>query len=143
MPGEVDKRGDGFEATCRNRGVPCDSLRIYDGDSLDLFEDFLHSHRKDGKLEIDGIFCVTDHLAWDVECILRRMGVRVPEDVQIIGFDGIRMFGDADYVCSSIAQPIQKLAETSVDILLAEDRTQLPAMVCLPVSYVSGRTTKD
>ena len=42
---------------------------------------------------------------------LRRMGQRVPEDVQVIGFDGIRHFGDLDYCCSTIVQPVEEIAE--------------------------------
>ena len=39
------------------------------------------------------------------------MGLRVPEDVQVIGFDGIRMFGDQEYTVSTIVQPVQEIAE--------------------------------
>ena len=142
-PGEADKRGDGFEMACRARQVPYDVLRINDEDDFLRFRDFLLDHRQGDKLDIDGIFCSTDLLAWKIQCMLEEMGLRVPEDVQIIGFDGIRRFGGESFYCSTIVQPVQKIAETAVDLLLAKDRANIPALVCLPVSYASGGTTKE
>lgn len=75
--------------------------------------------------------------------MLAELGLRVPEDVQIIGFDGIRRFGAEELYCSTIVQPVRKIAETSVDLLLAPDRSKTPALVCLPVSYAPGGTTRE
>jgi len=144
-PGETDKRGDGFEAVCRARNVPYEALRVNDSDEGQMapFLDFFRAHRSGGKLDIDGIFCSTDLLAWQVRNMLAELGIRVPEDVQLIGFDGIRRFGAEDLYCSTIVQPVRKMAETSVDLLLAKDRTNTPALVCLPVTYAAGGTTRE
>ncbi len=142
-PGETDKRGDGFEMVCRNRQVPCDVLRLNDNQGYEPFRAFLRAHTHGGKLDINGIFCSTDLLAWRIQGFLQEMGFRVPEDVQIIGFDGIRRFGGEELYCSTIVQPVKKIAETCVDLLLTKDRAKLPALVCLPVSYASGGTTKE
>ena len=141
--GEADKRGDGFEVACRARQVPYEVLRINDGDDFLQFRDFFLAHRQGNRLDIDGIFCSTDLLAWKIQCLLEEMGFHVPEDVQIIGFDGIRRFGNESLYCSTIVQPIQKIAETAVDLLLAKDRSNIPALVCLPVSYAAGGTTRE
>ena len=97
----------------------------------------------DGKLEIDGTFCVTDGLAYFTCKLLRRLGLRVPEDVQVIGFDGIRYFGNADYICSTIVQPVPDLAEMCVELLLQESMSAKPPLVCLPVTYAYGGTTLE
>ena len=143
-PSETDKRGDGFEAVCRTRQIPCEVLRRNDGeDGPEVFREFLLAHMAEGKLDIDGIFCSTDLLAWRIQNILAELGLRVPEDVQIIGFDGIRRFGGEELYCSTIIQPTRKMAETCVDLLLAKDRSNIPALVCLPVSYAPGGTTRE
>ena len=118
-------------------------LRLDDGAEEIQFREFFRSHMKDGNLEIDGIFCSTDLLACRIRFLLEDLGLRVPEDVQIIGFDGVRQFGTGALYCSTILQPVQKIAETCVDLLLAKDRSNIPALVCLPVSYVSGGTTRE
>ena len=143
VPGESDKRGDGFESVFRQRKLECASLRLNDEDGLEPFKDFLASHIEDGRLAFDGIFCVNDALAIRIRAMLSELGLRVPEDVQLIGFDGIRRFAEEGFHCSTIVQPIARLAETSVELLLREDRSNLPSLVCLPVSYAPGGTTKE
>ena len=104
---------------------------------------FLKRHILESDHPLDGIFCGNDAQAWQVVHILRAMGRRVPEDVQVIGFDGTRMFGNLDYVCSTIVQPVPDLAETAVNMVLSNDFTGLPPLVCLPVRYQPGGTTRD
>ena len=82
-------------------------------------------------------------MAWQAIKMVRALGLRVPEDVQVIGFDGVRMFGDQDYICSTIVQPVPDLAETAVSMVLSNDFTGLPPLVCLPVRYQPGGTTRD
>lgn len=142
-PGEADKRCDGFEMACRTGQVPYETLRLNDGEDFQKFREFFLAHTLDGKLEIDGIFCSTDLLACKIQSLLEELGHRVPEDVQIIGFDGIRRFGSDALCCSTIVQPVQQIAKTAVDLLLSKDRTNIPALVCLPVTYVHGGTTKE
>ena len=72
----------------------------------------------------------------------RRMGQRVPEDVQVIGYDGLRAFGDQDYYCSTIIQPVEAMAETCVDLVLQDSHANTPSLLCLPVRYAYGGTTK-
>lgn len=140
---EPNKRKAGFENGCLNRNLNYEMKILNDGDSIDEFEVFLKDHMKDGKLSFDGIFCVTDKIAFHVLEILRTLNIRVPEDVQLIGFDGTRMLGDGDLICSTIVQPVQEIAEMCVDFLLMESNTFKPPLVCLPVSYASGGTTID
>jgi len=143
VPGESDKRGDGFESACRQRAIECASLRLSDEDGLERFRAFLSQHVENGRFAYDGIFCATDALAIHIRGMLSELGVRVPEDVQLIGFDGIRRFPTEDLYCSTIVQPIDRLAETSVELLLREDRSNLPSLICLPVRYASGGTTRE
>ena len=143
VAGETDKRGNGFQAACLQEQVEYEMLSLDDADGYAPFRSFLLDHMQDGKLDFDGIFCNTDKLAYIVRGMLEELALRVPEDVQLIGFDGIRMFGGGELYCSTIAQPMTQLAETSVDILLQEDRSHLPSLICLPVSYVSDGTTKE
>ena len=82
-------------------------------------------------------------LAWMIIRSLRKMGIRVPEDVQVIGFDGIRSFGVLDYVVSTIVQPVQEIAETCVSTVLSKHFSSVPSLICLPVRYACGGTTKE
>lgn len=143
IPGETDKRGYGFTAGCEARGIAytvqrCDELYGYEP-ALQ----YLDAHIHDGALDFDGIFCSTDMLVYLVRKRLASRGIRVPDDVQLIGYDGARDFFTEAYTCSTLVQPLQQMAETAVDILLNPDRPQSPALICLPVTYVAGGTTRE
>lgn len=141
---ETDKRGAGFRSLCDSRQVPCDVLELNDGEDSGRFREFFRSHMDGaGRLEIDGIFCSTDLLALQIRQLLDGLGFRVPEDVQLIGFDGVRQLGAQKLYCSTIVQPVEKIAQTCVDFLLSKDRSNIPALICLPVSYAAGGTTKE
>lgn len=142
--GEVDKRGDGFEAVCRTKKIPCDVCWLNDEPDFEVrFRRFFEEHTVDGKLEIDGIGCCTDFLAWKMRQLLENMGYRVPEDVQIIGYDGLRIFNTEQYFCSTIAQPLDKMAYTAVDVVLNLTPNHRPSLICLPVTYIPGGTTRE
>ncbi len=139
---EPNKRKDGFVSACEALGVPYTLKIIDDGTPYSAFEDFLREHLHDGKLDFDGIFCVTDSLAHQILLTLRDMELRVPEEVQVIGFDGVRSFGDMELYCSTIVQPVEDIAATCVDMVTEKDLDKAPSLVCLPVTYAQGGTTK-
>lgn len=143
LSNEPNKRKSGFENGCLARGLTYEMKILNDGDSFEEFEHFLKEHIQEGKLSFDGIFCVTDRVAWSVLKLLRKLGQKVPEDVQIIGFDGIHAFGGENYICSTILQPIPDIAEMCVELLLQENMMSKPPLVCLPVTYVPGGTTLE
>lgn len=142
LTNEPNKRKDGFISACEAMDVPYTLKIVDDYTPYAAFEGFLHEHYRDGKLDFDGIFCVTDSLAHQIVVTLQTMGVRTPEDVQIIGFDGVRHFGDLELTCSTIVQPVEEMAAACVDMVLERRTTKMASLVCLPVSYAYGGTTK-
>lgn len=142
LDNEPNKRKAGFENGCLSRGLSYKMKILNDGEPFEEFTRFLSEHMHDGRLSFDGIFCVTDRLAYLIIKTLRQLNLRVPEDVQVIGFDGIRVFPGAEHVCSTIVQPVPEIAEMCVNLLLQENISAKPPLVCLPVTYVSGGTTR-
>ncbi|MCM1038814.1 MAG: LacI family DNA-binding transcriptional regulator [Ruminococcus sp.] len=143
LSNEPNKRKAGFENGCLSRGLTYEMKILNDGAPYEEFENFLAEHISKGKLSFDGIFCVTDKLAYSIVGTLRKLGQKVPEDVQVIGFDGVRQFGEKDYVCSTIVQPLPDIAEMCVNLLLQENTSLKPPLICLPVSYAYGGTTRE
>lgn len=143
LDNEPNKRKAGFENGCQARGLSYEMKIINDGEPFEEFVTFLTDHLQDGKLSFDGIFCVNDSIAYRIIKVLRRMGCRVPEDLQVIGFDGIRYFGDLAYICSTIVQPVPEMAEMCAELLFQENMSVKPPLVCLPVTYAYGGTTLE
>ena len=143
IQGEPNKRCAGFENVCQTNNVDYDTLLLCDDEPEEPIYRFLDEHFKDGKAEYDGIFCNSDILARRVIRSLNEKSIGVPDQVQIIGYDGIIDRFTDQYVCSTIEQPIAMMAETAVTILLNPTETTSGANICLPVRYVPGGTTKD
>ncbi len=141
--GEAEKRGPGFENACRNAKVDFESILLMDGDTEEPFYEFLDAHIQDGKLDFDGIFCNSDGLAIRICTFLKGRGIRIPEDVQIIGYDGIVDYATSRYTCSTIVQPITEMAETAVNLLLNPQGGMTPRNISLAVRFVPGGTTKE
>lgn len=139
---EPNKRKAGFENGCLSRNLNYEMLILDDGEPFAKFDDFLAAHIKQGRLSLDGFFCVTDKVAYYIVKALKKMQVRVPDDIQVIGFDGIRQLGDLDYICSTIVQPVPKIAQTCINVLFHEYKPDIPPLICLPVSFAYGGTTK-
>lgn len=141
--GEADKRGAGFENACRLRNAAHEAIYLDDSDGVEPFFRFLQGHIHGGRLDFDGIFCHTDWLAVLVHDYLTRQGIKVPEDVQLIGYDGLTDYATGRLLCSSIIQPLPQMAETAVRILLQPEDGRTDRSIRLPVSYAPGGTTRE
>ena len=92
---------------------------------------------------IDGIFAINDFAALDVIEILESNGKHIPDDVQIIGYDGIKMAESRDYLLSTIKQPLEEMAKEAVRILFdIIDGKIVNLQTILPVKFIEGKTTK-
>lgn len=146
FPGESDKRKDGYLYACSKYNIEPDYINMVDCENrVQVMKDFIDSHKNpDGSLTFDGVFSHTDYHGYLFSQLLKEEGYRVPEDVQIIGFDGIHKFGSAnDLYVSSICQPIRQLAQKCVEILVSQENSVAPSLTLLPVEYRYGGTTKD
>jgi LacI family transcriptional regulator len=68
----------------------------------------------------DAVFCANDLLALGVLRVLLQAGVRVPEDVALIGYDDIEFSSAAAVPLSSIRQPTYQLGKIATELLLDE-----------------------
>ncbi len=140
---EPSKRKDGFISGCMECDMDYECMLLHDGEAYAKFEEFIRANIHEGRFAFDGLFIGTDSLAWRIVQILRKLHIRVPQDVQVIGFDGLRMFGDQEYIVSSIVQPIEDIAEVCVETVLSKDRSVVHSLTTLPVHYAKGPTTRD
>ena len=67
----------------------------------------------------DAIFCANDIMAIGaLEAIRSGRGLRVPEDISVIGFDDISMAAWPSYNLTTIRQPVMAMMDESVEDLL-------------------------
>lgn len=68
----------------------------------------------------DAIFAGNDHMAFAVIDALRGQGVRVPQDVSVVGYDDVPMASWGAYDLTTVRQPVNRMVEATVDTLLAQ-----------------------
>lgn len=66
----------------------------------------------------DIVVCENDALAIGaIDCIKHRFGLKVPQDIAVIGFDDVPQAASANYRLTTYRQPISAMAEYLVDVL--------------------------
>lgn len=66
----------------------------------------------------DSIYCNSDLIAFGAINAMRNRGVRVPEDVWIMGVDGLPMSSWEVFDLTTVEQPIEEMAARSVELLV-------------------------
>lgn len=70
----------------------------------------------------DGVFCVTDLLALGfMDAARHEFGLRIPQDLCVIGFDNIEQAGWESYQLTTFDQPLEKIASHVVGLLVGSE----------------------
>ncbi len=65
----------------------------------------------------DALFVATDPMAVGALRALRERGLRVPDDVAVVGFDGLPNARVTDPVLTTVVQPVMEVGRTAVQLL--------------------------
>lgn len=94
--------------------------------------------------DVTAVFAMSDVTAIGAIRALRDRGYRVPEDISVIGFDGIAL---ADYYnpkLTTIKQQYQILATRSVEILFGQIELKMdPVHELVPFELVNGESIRE
>ena len=138
-------RFDGAVEAFRLHGVPFDP----DAQSITVrytYEDGYQAARQllERGLDFTAIFAMSDVMAIGAIRGLRDCGRRVPEDVSVMGFDGLAVGGYTVPRLSSVSQNLTEIADRSFRMLLDQVEKSLPARYeILPVSLVEQESTRE
>jgi DNA-binding LacI/PurR family transcriptional regulator len=91
----------------------------------------------------DAVFVANDYMAFMVMDVLRfELGLRVPEDVAVVGFDDVPTAGFPAYDLTTMRQDSAAMVAATVAALMTEIRgTRAEAPHPLPVSLVVRGST--
>ncbi|OZC87147.1 hypothetical protein CH254_15785 [Rhodococcus sp. 06-412-2C] len=137
-------REDGARAALQRRGIELPDEYVHRAGStheegMSMARALLSSTRRP-----TAIFCVTDELAFAAMDACARSGVKVPEDVSIVGFDDSPQAGWAMVDLTTVHQPIENMAAEAVRLLLARvdgGEPETPGARVFPVSLRIRGTT--
>lgn len=91
----------------------------------------------------DAVVAVSDLMAMTVINTLRERGIRVPDDVSVVGYDDIEMAQYFHPPLTTVRQPIDVAGHSLVDALFAVIEGQHPQSVLLPTELIERGSTRQ
>ena len=135
------KRYERYREVCRQHSMKerfVDSTYKYE-DGAKAAEEVLRRYP-----DTDGIIACNDMTAVSVYKVLQKRGYRVPDDIQIIGFDGVKFGRFLTPELTTVAQPIKEMGKCAVQMILGTVK-ELPRdrEMKFPMMLIKGETTKN
>ena len=113
-------------------------LRIYESAG----DDFSGVVRKLGQDRRDVVLCFDDQRALKLLSAVNRMGIKVPDDLGIIGFDDVPFASISNPPLSTVAVPYEQMGQMACAMLMEQLSTGTPAAsVSVDVRLMLRRTT--
>ena len=117
-------------------GSFCGRFTVHSGQ--EAAERLLADTRAVGRPLPDAIVCANDQMAIGVVRTLTARGIRIPEEVAVVGFDDIFPASLTDPPLTTVHQPMRKIGERGCDRLIERitDPTLRPKVELLPAELV-------
>jgi len=92
----------------------------------------------------EALICYDDALALALMDALRRLGIQAPDDVGIVGFDGILFAEISNPRLTTVVMPLSELGRLAASSLIGAIQTgELPEAMVLPVELVVRESTRS
>lgn len=133
-------RIDGFKESLKNHGFKflksSNELKLFNQNSL---KNFLQKNN-----QIDSFFAVDDNIAIKLIQYLKELNYKIPEEVQIVGFDDIPAAKVLTPKLTTIHQNTQKIAQTAINSMMnaLNKQSEKGSQFLIPTSLIVRETTK-
>lgn len=115
------ERMRGFTGELNDKGFTCNVMT----------GDFTHASGYRAALKMietnritDAVFAANDIMAYGIFDAFRERGIRVPEQVKLMGFDDIEMSSWPAYNLSTFVQPVDRMVTLAIELLLYPERSR-------------------
>lgn len=99
--------------------------------------DAVHILLDERHIHFDAIVAANDNMALSALKALQARGIKVPEEIAVVGFDDI---DEASYVTpplSTVKQPLYEQAKTAIKVLLDKiEGNKVSNTICLPTTFI-------
>lgn len=137
--GNLSQRWKGFLKACEAHEGQIEPTILYGEQSFDGGSD-LTKKLFDRHPSVTAIFAGNDIMAFGALCALTEMGLKVPDDVSLIGFDDLELARIVTPPLTTIQQPKYEIGRAAVQILLA--RNNVPEHRVFGVSLVERKSCR-
>ena len=139
-------RMKGYRDALADAGLPVEKRFIGYSDMKYSYSSSLHAAKKllTGDELPDALFCIGDSLALGAVVVAMELGIPVPGDLSIIGFDDVMYTTMIHPYLTTIVQPCASLGRMAMDMLHKEitEGSLTNRSVVLPHGFVARESTK-
>ncbi|MEG0047739.1 MAG: LacI family DNA-binding transcriptional regulator [Clostridia bacterium] len=124
-----------------------EALVLRETSGLESLYHLVRAMIRDGH-QIDAIFATSDPKAIMVMKALRDCGLRIPQDVAVMGFDNIEISSALEPPLSTVSQPLYKIGVLAMEKLMAQIRAKVegkeykPSLSILDTELIVRKSTE-
>jgi DNA-binding LacI/PurR family transcriptional regulator len=132
----VDARIAGARIAMLEHGLDHSRQFVYSGDPTDL--KFVRTFAQ-GR-QVDAVICTSDHIAAQLLQSLSRLGLSVPKDLRVVGFDNVHFASLLTIPLTTMEQPCRDIAVTAFNALCERiENSMLPPRALLMMARMVVR----
>ena len=137
----TDRRA-GYERALREAGIAAAPELVAQGDFMESGGLLAMNRLLDSGQTFTAVFAANDQTAFGARMALYRRGVRVPDDVSILGVDDLPATAYATPPMTTVRQPIYEIGLAAAHALLTMLGHPMPAVEVPPLELVVRETTR-
>jgi LacI family transcriptional regulator len=137
------KRKEGYMRAHADAGLAVEPRLIIEGNFLETGGLMAMNRLLDLGVPFTAVFCANDQTAWGARLALQRRGLRVPEDISLVGFDDLPPSAFMSPPVTTVCQPVYEMG-LAVAASLLQALGQPPAAPTShpPLSLVVRESTR-
>ena len=120
----LEKRYLGYQDGLKKSGLKLIKALVKSGDNSFASGERCARQLLTGKQPPTAIFACNDDMAAGVVRAAHKLGIKVPEDLSVAGFDDIALAKMMYPTLTTIRQPVVALAESAAELLISQIRSQ-------------------
>jgi LacI family transcriptional regulator len=136
------ERLDGYRIALEEAGIGFDADLVEQGDYLETGGLAAMERLMARRPSFSAVFCANDQTAYGARLAMFRRGVRVPEDVSLVGFDDLPTSSYMTPPLTTVRQPTYEIGRLAAQSILQMIRKQAIALSPIPLTLVTRETTR-
>ena len=139
---DANKRYFGFKEVCEREGIPHVVIDASEEQFLSMHYEQMISNLIDDNPGLDGIFTSNDILAAQVIQACYNKGIKIPDEMKVVGYDDIDLCTLCTPKITTIQQSIDNICQYAVESIIAKSEGEsVPISVTFPVKLIERETT--
>ncbi|MFH1846822.1 MAG: LacI family DNA-binding transcriptional regulator [Candidatus Omnitrophota bacterium] len=139
---DIEERFNGFKQAIKDNGIALNYDFILRGDAKARTGFSCMKKMLKKKKKPTAVFCLDDEMACGAMRAIRDEGLKCPEDVSVLGFDGIDIGRFTEPQLTTMVRPVALMGKKAVEILLSGDRKKQERVVKVKAELIERESCR-